>query len=335
MMNRTSEIYYSLLQDIQTKHFGLDEVICRKYTCTNGIGLIYSISFRERMRALAISADKIIDEEYFPLWKGIRIAFVTLPEYDDPSQQYITLQQMPETEAYIFEIVIEDLRRTMEMLPSYDKMVDTVLNVLKKWKIFFSKGQMPILTKRESQGLYGELLFLRELVHHLGFNSVNNWYSGHNTHDFYIGQHAVEVKTSAKQAPYYAHINSEYQLDDSDVNGSLYLKMYALRIDECGGQRLPEIINDIRNLLNSDSAALAMFNKKLKAAGYLDAAEDYYKDGYTIRDTYLFDVKPGFPRLIKADLPDGIYHIEYDVSISEGLKYAVEANEIFRKLEEL
>lgn len=43
---------------------------------------------------------------------------------------------------------------------------------------------------------------------------VDSWAGPRNeTHDFYIGSNAVEVKTTVKHAPYQAHINSEYQLD--------------------------------------------------------------------------------------------------------------------------
>lgn len=333
-MNKTREIYDSLLQELQEKTIGPDKIISRKYTSSNGIGLIYSVFSGERMRALAIPSDKTLSETQFPVWKGVKIYLASMPEYDDPSRTYIVLQQITGTEAYIFEIVVENLRRVVETLSSSKGTADTVLNVLKKWEFFFSHGRVPLLTASEAQGLYGELLFLEGLIQRFGLNAVNTWYSEKNTHDFYIGQHGVEVKTSDKQAPYYAHINSEYQLDDSDVNGHLYLKMYALRSDRSGGQKLSELIWNIRDLLKSDIAVLNIFDKKLQTLGYFDAAEDYYYTGYTLRDVYLFEVKPGFPRLVKKDIPNGIYHIEYDISISEGMNYAVEDDEFFRKLEE-
>lgn len=334
MMSSTGEMYNALLQEIQERTLAPNKIISKKYTCTNGIGLIYSISSGLRMRALAITADKKMNEGEFPAWKGVKIELASIPEYDDPAQLYIILQQMPGTEAYIFEIVAEDLRRTVEKLTFSNSIADAVLNILKKWKVFFSSGRIPVLTASEAQGLYGELLFLKELLQRFGSNAVNTWYGEKNTHDFYIRQHAVEVKTSDKQAPYYAHINSEYQLDDSDVNGRLYLKMYALRSDGSGGQRLPTLIKTVRELLQSDAVDLNIFDEKLKAVGYLDAAADYYSNGYTVRDTYLFEISLDFPRLIKEDIPKGIYHIEYDVSVSEGMNCAVEDDEFFRKLEE-
>lgn len=58
MMNKTREIYDSLLQELQEKTIGPDKIISRKYTGINGIGLIYSVFSGERMRALAIPQTK-------------------------------------------------------------------------------------------------------------------------------------------------------------------------------------------------------------------------------------------------------------------------------------
>ena len=66
------------------------------------------------------------------------------------------------------------------------------------------------------------------------------------THDFYIASNAVEVKTTGTQAPYFAQISSEYQLDNSDVPGKLFLRFYAFRKSQSTGEKLPEIIARIR-----------------------------------------------------------------------------------------
>ena len=58
MMSSTGEMYNALLQEIQERTLAPNKIISKKYTCTNGIGLIYSISSGLRMRALAITADK-------------------------------------------------------------------------------------------------------------------------------------------------------------------------------------------------------------------------------------------------------------------------------------
>ena len=85
------------------------------------------------------------------------------------------------------------------------------------------------MTEKRQQGLYGELLFLSECLDSYGLESVSHWAGSEDeTHDFYFGSHAVEVKTTSMQAPYFASISSEYQMDNSDLPGKLFLRFYAL-----------------------------------------------------------------------------------------------------------
>lgn len=340
MMSETHEIYKEILQDLLMKSDDFDYTSLGQYsdasrqtTFSNGNWVIYSVAIKNRMRAFAIPIEETYDGKRFPQWKGVAIEIVTIPEYTRNHQRYIELRQMPGTEAYIFEIVVEDLRRGIKRAHPSSDIIDITQKILKKWKDFFSEGKKPVLAEKETQGLYGELMFLNELIQKIGLNSVNFWFGKRHTHDFYIGQNAVEVKTSVSQAPYYAHINSEYQLDTNDVTADLYLKMYIFRKDSIGGQRLSELIKNIRRQLKCDEFALDTFNNKLEENGYFDVAEDYYQIGYTIRDSFSFKVEKGFPRLIKENLPKGIYHIEYDISVSECMDYAIDANELLKKIE--
>lgn len=334
-MNKTSQIYNALLQELQNKVYNPNKNIHRKYTCRNDVGIIYSMSVGQRMRALEIPVDKTAQDTIFPVWRGVKIELVTMPEYSQQNQLYIELQQMPGPDAYIFEIVADDLRRGIDMLPSSKGSTKQTLAILKKWKDFFTAGNRPILTGIKAQGLFGELLFLRELINDAGPSAVNTWSGVNNeTHDFYVGQNAVEIKTTSKQAPYMAHINSEYQLDDHDVNRNLFLRMYALRKDTNGGQRLPELVNILRGLIKDAPSASRTFEEKIAKAGYLDAAEDYYQEGYTVRDTYSFEIKEGFPRIVRKNLPTGVYNLEYSVSIAQCMDYAIEAKDLLRRIKE-
>lgn len=331
-MNRTVAIYCELLDELQKGEFNSAKYIHRKYICQSKIDMIYSLSVEGHSRALAIPVDNMDKRANFPIWKGIKIDFVMLPEYSKNDQIFIEMEQMPGTEGYIFEIVAEDLRRGLEKKSADKGCSESIYEILKKWKEFFSAGKSPILTKIQAQGLYGELLFLRELILNLGTKSVHMWAGENNTHDFYIRRNAVEVKTTSTQAPYFAHINSEYQLDDKDMGGKLYLRMYALRKDNNGGQRLAQIIADIRKILMPDIFSSRLFNEKLQKIGYFDAAEDYYIEGYTVRDIYSFKVTDDFPRITKKDIPIGIYNVEYSLSIDQCKDFAIETERLIEEI---
>lgn len=332
-MNTTVEMYKSLIDDLKSNNYGIDNDLYRKFVYANGGGIVYSVSVRERTRALFVPVERENTNIKFPVWKGVEISFVTLPKYSCKEQLYIRLKQMPETEAYIYEVVVEDIRKSLAEVRQLSDYALVTHSILQKWKVFFSTGMKPVLSEIRVQGLYGELLFLKELIEDMGESIVNSWVGINNeTHDFYIGQNAVEIKTTVTQAPYMAHINSEYQLDDRDVGGRLFLKMYALRKASNGGQKLPELVSEIRNLLKNDGNYLSSFNDKLIKAGYFDITEDYYTIGYARRDTYSFEVKNDFPRVLRAELANGIYDLEYNVAISHCMKFAIEAQELIQAL---
>lgn len=332
-MNKTIELYQELYNDLVSSTYGLDSNLYRKYLYDIGDGIVYSVSVKNRTRALSIPILQENKKIIFPVWKGVDIALVTLPEYSNDDQLFIQLRQMPDTEAYIYEIVVEDIRKALESANDIKDFANITQRILKKWKDFFSSGKKPVLSEKSAQGLYGELLFLKELIAEFGTQVVNSWAGVNNeTHDFYIGQHAVEIKTSVTQAPYMAHINSEYQLDDQDVNGQLFLRMYAFRKDAIGGEKLPALIKELRRIFESEVSLLELFNEKLSKAGYLDSAESYYVDGYTIREKYTFEVKKGFPRIIRIELMNGIYDLEYSVSIAQCMDFAIETKDMMEVL---
>lgn len=331
-MNKTVAIYYELLKELQERKFDSAKYVHRKYICQNKVGIIYSLSVEERLRGLAIPADNMGKEMNFPIWKGIKIDLVVLPEYSEDDQMFIELEQMPETEGYIFEIVAEDLRSGLEKKPDDKGCSESTYEILKKWKDFFATGKSLVLTGIRAQGLYGELLFLKELILGLGTKSVYMWAGGSNTHDFYVKRNAIEIKTTSTQAPYFAHINSEYQLDNKDVNGQLYLRMYALRRDNNGGQRLSQIVTDIRALLKMDFSSMNLFEDKLQKAGYIDAAADCYIEGYTIREIYSFKVAENFPRIIRKNIPVGVYDLEYAISIDQCKDFAIEDEKLIEEI---
>ena len=189
------------------------------------------------------------------------------------------------------------------------------------------------MSLERQQGLYGELLFLEECLEELGESAVSHWAgSNDETHDFYIASNAVEVKTTGTQAPYFAHISSEYQLDNSDVPGKLFLRFYAFRKSQSTGEKLSEIIARIRQHLFASQNVLQQFNTKVQKYGYLAEAAEHYSTGYFVRDHYYFGVTEGFPRIIKKEIPAGITALSYAVGVSQCIPFAQERSAVFTML---
>src|SRR5262249_42442642 len=128
-------------------------------------------------------------------------------------------------------------------------------------------------------------------------------------------------------------IASERQLDDTALS-SLFLHHLSLDARDAGGESLPSMVASIRALLADDPNARESLESGLLAAGWLDAmAERYAGRGYTVRSTSFFHVAPGFPRILEADLIEGVGDVTYGLSISVCAPFAVSPVEVLRVIQ--
>ena len=331
-MSFTANIYKEIFLDISAGTNQGFPFAMRMVKFDNGIMIAYAVNIATKMRSAFLSVSSEAPKNRFPRWKGVEIEIASLPAYGIETA-FVALSQLPNSASDIFEIVIEDLRLQLKAAKTNDESLSVIIKVLTKWRNFFAADKEILLSKERQQGLYGELLFLSECLDSIGIEAVSHW-SGSNaeTHDFYFGSHAVEVKTTSTQAPYFASISSEYQLDNTDIPGKLFLQFYALRTSYSGGEKLPERIAAIRSRLCDDVSVLYKFNEKLKKYGYLDEVADNYTIGYYQRDIYCFSVMNGFPKITKEALPIGVADLTYRISILLCMPYAKDVKSVFEVL---
>lgn len=198
---------------------------------------------------------------------------------------------------------------------------------------FFQSEKVLLMTDELQEGLYGELIFLEKALISIGISSVANWVGGEKeTHDFYFGGNAVEVKTTSRKEPYSVQITSEYQLDAKDISGRLFLYAIALRKSKQSGERLPEIVSRIRDRLFDDSSMKMRFNNKLLQYGYIDGMEELYVTGFHIRDIYAYEVKNEFPKIIRTMFQTGVSKVVYELTLSHCSSFICSEDQLMRVL---
>lgn len=331
-MSFTADIYKEIQADIAKEGNISAPQAMRKITEKNGIDIVFAIHVNSGIRAIYFSIGKVSAQKAFPKWKGIDIQIVKLPAYGTDCN-YVSLTQLPLSEGYIFEIVAEDLRSVLAATSTENDALSVIYAVLTKWRDFFQSDKDLLMSPERQQGLYGELYFLEECIDQLGSAAVLHWAgSNDEAHDFYIASDAIEVKTTSVQAPYYAHISSEYQLDGSDVPGKLFLRFFALRKSQSSGERLQEIIKRIRLKLDADPNMLLQFNSKILKYGYLDEVAELYATGFFVRDQYYFAISDGFPRITKQDIPAGVAGLTYSISVAQCVSFATDKATVFTRL---
>ena len=320
----THKIYDELANEIKnTSHRSLS----RMYGITEDVYLIFAIDQLEEKRKMyfPILQDNIA---MLPECKGIETNKVHLYEYSK-TNFFCEIAQSDKSDTEVFEIIIDDIRKQIDSVTNVYDILSKVSSVLLKWKTFFLQKNDMVLSHERQQGLYGELLFLENLVNLNNIAYVQYWTGADfETHDFYIKDDAFEIKTTSKKEPYKMHISSEYQLDGKEVKGHIYVVFYALRKSTVNGESLPDIIMRLREECNDNILMRKKLDEKLEKYGYFDGLEHKYTDKYTIRDIKSFKVEREFPKIIVKGLPVGISNCTYDILVDSCVEYAVAEDEM-------
>jgi Putative PD-(D/E)XK family member, (DUF4420) len=227
--------------------------------------------------------------------------------------------------ADVFTALVDDVVAHVVRATGEAAAVRALVDRLERWQAFLKRHPADGLGEELQQGLYGELWFLgRHAVPRLGPRAaVSSWKGpGGAAQDFQLPALAVEVKTASGKQHQKLAISNERQLDPIGV-GHLLVFHLSLDVRRGGGETLPARVFLTRELIKPDAVAAAELENLLFEAGYLDChAPAYDACGYTVRESNFFEVRDGFPRIVEADLRNGVGDVRYTVSVAECKNYA-------------
>lgn len=219
----------------------------------------------------------------------------------------------------IFTALATDIVQAVAPATDESAGVTALIDRLTRWQRFLEEVGPTGLSPEAQRGLYAELWLMRHhLLATLGpVASVLAWTGPSRTaHDFELGRTAIEVKSTLAKQHQTLRIVSERQLDDTGLEG-LFLFHLSLDAHRDTGQSLPELVDDLRQMVGSTPAATP-FGDRLIEAGYLDAHGALYQNpGYAVREQNFFQVAEGFPRIVERDLTSGVGDVHYSVSVAE------------------
>ena len=212
-----------------------------------------------------------------------------------------------------------------------------VLRTAHRWYAFWAR-QGSEMTQQAMRGLLGELTFLEFLVQQHGPSAVRAWAGPEkNDHDFQSGHDvAFEVKTSSR-IPYQIECNLN-QLDRG-----LFSKLYLVCFRVGGsktGTSLPEQVARVTSALQSDDAALLLFEERLAMASYSRANEsDYASHRFDVGVPEVFAVDAAFPAVTLnsfATPPDmRVLDVRYTLEVTGVLGVALDDPSLVTDLQRL
>lgn len=190
------------------------------------------------------------------------------------------------------------------------------MDAVRDFRRLLSRAGGPLPSQEEILGLIGELLLINRLVRHRpelwkGWNGPMG-----SACDFSWGTLDIEVKASHLSGEPRITVNGLDQLEPSDGR-SLFLYHSILSANPIGTVSVPELADSVRAMIQEPEE----FDERLLHAGYLQAQKDLWLEHrFTLHEVAMYAVTDDFPRIRKADFPDGclppgIARLRFDVML--------------------
>ena len=211
-----------------------------------------------------------------------------------------------------------------EILKTNNTPDDAVYRTGIRWKKFWSADVAAHVSRDWLHGLFGELLFLLDVMNRFGPRVVNKWSGPVGAdHDFQAGKElAVEVKTGVDN-PLQIHCNIR-QLDPT-LFTTMYLACYKLSASE-NGMTLTQLVRNIEAQFAGDMDLLEIFYERLAAVGYTPQLESEYNEfPLEYSPAMLYPINDSLPKITAESFSGPVDHrisnIRYTLELSgmEGL----------------
>jgi hypothetical protein len=269
----------------------------------------------------------------FPEWKGMVLELAML---DTPSKctWHVSMRLESEEHKPVFMDVCVDLIQDLNGIVDSKERRNAIADFLFRWSKFFETFNGGKLSRKRQQGLFGELWWLRKLIHNR-FSpdvAISSWRGYARTfYDFNFDGKAVEVKTTLSKEPRKIHISNERQLQNTGLK-SLHLLVLTLLNENGEGETVADVIRSIREMLNANRDFERRFVLKLRDSGIIKSRESAFDEQFTVLIEELFFVDENFPRL--KDIPSGLADVNYSLLIASCEDYKVEIDKYIENLKD-
>ena len=233
----------------------------------------------------------------------------------------------------IFSLFIQNILEDITESVTENEAVTKTLNVISKWKKLFDKINFNGLSIEHQKGLIGELLFINYLLDHRKSSStiLNSWTGpDFEDKDFVFGGIGIEIKLTSSKYPK-IKITNEGQLDAQNLT-ELFLILYTAEDVKENGFTLNSLIELTQQKLLPNIDVLKFFNERLMLLGYLEEQKEHYNKMYSLKKTFSYSVSQEFPKIIKSQLPIGVYNTSYFIELSAVENFSVELDEITQNI---
>ena len=238
-----------------------------------------------------------------------------LATIDSISELFIILRN-PDVED-TFDVFCEDILDALRNSYNQNSALNDVNKKLESWKLLFSKIANTRLSLEKQKGLFGELVFLNQILSDEENEEeiVRSWTGPDmERRDFLLNNVGVEIKTSSANFPV-LKISNETQLEINNLR-NLYLILYSIETRNGNVETLNRLVNEIKEKLKKPLSR-ELFVLKLSRYGYVMEDQEYYEGKeFIIRQIFPYHVNAEFPKLTTQNIPSGIFDSSYRIELS-------------------
>ena len=232
------------------------------------------------------------------------------------NQQRLILTLDRNVDQDLFLGLCQTLINALEPVTTSGQAMGIALAHIRRWHAFLAARKFRRLSDEEVRGLWCELQYMRALyTERLTAAATIDAWTGADMlqQDFIFDNTAVEVKSLHGRDRNTVRISSEDQL--ATVLDELFLVTHRLTIaaEHIGALSLNGLVDAIESELG-DGDALEQFSQKLADFGYLPIAT-YDAPQFVVSERQTYRIVANFPRLIRAELPNGVARVSYEIEI--------------------
>ncbi|MEQ8588594.1 MAG: PD-(D/E)XK motif protein [Thalassobaculaceae bacterium] len=282
-------------------------------------------------RHLFIFRSEVSDPgETLPNPEGIGVVH----EPADPGVWQLKLTLSDTNQADIFGALCANLMEATRSLSKADQAgaLAVILSRLRRWQNMLKAGRPPLLTQAVQMGLFGELVFLRDILFpRFGVTaSVRGWRGPYgDEQDFAAGGKLIEVKTLRDTSDRRVKISSAEQLDTSSGDICLCVQSVSEVDEEKGGESLFSLASEVTDAADLEGPALGdTVRSTFHELGYEPRVE-YATPLRSIRQRQFFRVSDGFPRLVPSVLPAGIRDVSYVLDVASLAEFETDEKSVW------
>lgn len=197
-----------------------------------------------------------------------------------------------------------------------DEPISFVVNRYLKWQKLLTQTRPEIMTVSRQKGLFGELIYLSEMIEKFGAEKAIMSWSGPegSDQDFVYDNTWVEVKSIAL-ASVAVSISSLEQLEIMSEGLLIVYRIEKTTIEDTNGKSLNDLVSNLRLILLNNKEVKEHFEFKLYLYGFKDSIE-YSKINYKYFSEMRYLVTDEFPKLTKLNIPTQITFAKYGISLN-------------------